>query len=152
MGVLRLKVEGSTAFSWQSARSQILGTENRLRGLNCPCIGRYFMALDPIEWIVIGVIVVVIFMWGPSKIPELARSVGLARKEFDAAKAQLGNPTQALLQAATQPSMQTAPTNSDDLLIQTARKMGIVTEGKTREQITNEMVSKTAKTQATQTS
>ena len=110
------------------------------------------MALDPIEWIVIGVIVVVIFMWGPSKIPELARSVGLARKEFDAAKAQIGNPTQALLQAATQPSMQTGQTNSDDLLIQTAKKMGIVTEGKTREQITTEMVSKSAKTPATQTS
>ena len=109
------------------------------------------MALDPIEWIVIGIIVVVIFMWGPAKIPELAKSIGLARKEFDAAKAQIGNPTQALLQAATQPSVQTGQTNSDDLLIQTARKMGVVTEGKTREQITNEMVTKAAKPQTTQT-
>ncbi len=110
------------------------------------------MALDPIEWIVIGIIVVVIFMWGPSKIPELARSIGLARKEFDQAKQQIGNPTQALLQAAAQPTAQTAQTNSDDLLIETARKMGVVTEGKTREQITNEMVLKAAKTQTTQTS
>ena len=113
------------------------------------------MALDPIEWIVIGVIVVVIFMWGPAKIPELAKSLGLARKEFDDAKKQFGNPTQALLQAATQspaPAAATATqTSADDLLIQTARKMGIVTEGKTREEITSEMVSRAAKTQTTQT-
>ena len=109
------------------------------------------MALDPIEWIVIGVIVVVIFMWGPAKIPELAKSLGLARKEFDDAKKQFGNPTQELLKAATQSPAPATQVSADDLLIQTARKMGIVTEGKTREEITAEMVSRTAKTQPTQT-
>lgn len=109
------------------------------------------MALDPIEWIVIGVIVVVIFMWGPAKIPELAKSLGLAKKEFDDAKKQFGNPTQELLKAASQSPAPATQISADDLLIQTARKMGIVTEGKTREEITNEMVSRTPKTQATQT-
>ena len=33
------------------------------------------MALDPLEWIIIGVIVVVIFLWGPTKIPALARAL-----------------------------------------------------------------------------
>ncbi len=109
------------------------------------------MALDPIEWIVIGVIVVVIFLWGPSKIPELARSLGRARKEFDQAKKEMENPTDALLQAAQQPAPKPAQVSADDALVQTARRMGIATEGKTRDQITNEMVAKTAaKTQDSQ--
>src|SRR5213593_3856785 len=50
------------------------------------------MALDPLELIIIGVIVVVVLLWGPKKIPELARSLGLARKEFDQANKSLKNP------------------------------------------------------------
>lgn len=102
------------------------------------------MALDPLEWIVIGVIVVVIFLWGPAKIPELARSLGRAKKEFDNAKKEIENPSGALLQAASQASPGPAQMSADDMLIQTAKRMGITTEGKTREQITNEMVAKTA--------
>ena len=37
---------------------------------------------DPVQWIIIGVIVVVIFLWGPQKIPDLAKAVGRARREF----------------------------------------------------------------------
>ena len=98
------------------------------------------MALDPIEWIVIGIIVVVIFMWGPSKIPEFARSLSRARKELDNAKKEFENPsTQPLEVARGQPQM-----SPDDALIQTARRMGITTEGKTRDQISMEMVAKAA--------
>jgi sec-independent protein translocase protein TatA len=139
-------------FEWKAVPFPILSADNRPWGLYPPHLCLVSMALDPIEWIVIGVIVVVIFMWGPSKIPELAKSIGLARKELDNAKLQIANPTQALVQAATQSTTPMAATNTDDLLIQTARKMGVVTEGKTREQITNEMVSRAAKTQTTQTS
>jgi sec-independent protein translocase protein TatA len=38
---------------------------------------------DPVQWIVIGVVVVVIFLWGPKKIPELAKALGRAKGEFD---------------------------------------------------------------------
>jgi sec-independent protein translocase protein TatA len=44
------------------------------------------MAIDPLEWIIIGVIVVVIFLWGPTKIPALARALGRAKKEYQAGK------------------------------------------------------------------
>src|SRR5437016_2987347 len=47
------------------------------------------MALDPIELLIVGAVVVVIFLWGPSKIPEMARSLGRAKKEFDTAQRDL---------------------------------------------------------------
>lgn len=49
---------------------------------------------DPLQLIVIGVVVVVVFMWGPKKIPELARSLGLARKEFEQAQREIEHPTE----------------------------------------------------------
>ena len=43
--------------------------------------------LEPLELVVIAVILLVIFMFGPKKIPELAKSIGLARREFADASA-----------------------------------------------------------------
>jgi|SRR5215471_3570490 len=110
------------------------------------------MALDPIEWIVIGVIVVVIFLWGPTKIPELARSFGRAKKEFDMAKKEAETSVTSLVTSSPQPATATTqpppavqpaqPSSSDDILLQTARRLGISTEGKTKQQISEEIVAK----------
>ena len=44
------------------------------------------MALsDPLQLIVIAVIVNIIFIFGPNKIPEIARSIGKARRQFESA-------------------------------------------------------------------
>ena len=88
------------------------------------------MALDPLELIVIAVIVVVVLLWGPKKIPELARSLGQARKEFTTAQVESPSST-------AQPGQ---PVAARDDLIDTARKLGISTEGKTRQQISDEIV------------
>ena len=101
------------------------------------------MALDPLELIIIGVIVVVVLLWGPKKIPELARSLGLARKEFEQAKKVMQNPGTALTDTMTQGVQgQTPPSSSDELLLQTARRLGINTQGKTKEQISEEIVAR----------
>ena len=101
------------------------------------------MALDPLELIIIGVIVVVVLLWGPKKIPELARSLGLARKEFDQAKKVMQNPGTALTDSMTQGVQgQAPPSSSDELLLQTARRLGINTQGKTKEQISEEIVAR----------
>jgi sec-independent protein translocase protein TatA len=107
---------------------------------------------DPMQWIVIGVVVIALLMWGPSKIPQLAASIGKARREFDTARKEIENPMNALLQTATQtPTVQSPQTQApaaqpqysgDEVLIRTAREMGIPTEGKTREQLSLEMVSR----------
>ena len=84
---------------------------------------------DPTQLIVILGVVVVILIWGPSKIPELARAVGRARKEFDDA-------SKGIVQPSSNPSQLTA----SDPLLETARKLGIATQGKTRDQISDEIV------------
>jgi len=101
------------------------------------------MALtDPLQWIVIAVVVIVFLMYGPKKIPELARSIGLARKEFsDASKQPLASETTApiaTMAPATTPS-------TGDALLDTARKLGINTEGKTRDEISSEIVARAQK-------
>ena len=81
----------------------------------------------------IGAIVVVVFLWGPKKIPELARSIGMARREFTQGSKESAAPTTGQLTPANAP---------DQTLIDTARKLGIDTEGKTREQISDEIVNR----------
>jgi len=89
------------------------------------------MAIVGYEAIVIGIIVVVIFVWGPNKIPEIARGLGRARREFDEdSKGLAGTST-------TGPRIES--TNSDPL-IDTAQKLGISTSGRTRQEISDEIV------------
>ncbi len=110
---------------------------------------------DPLQWIIIGVIVVVIFLWGPQKIPELARGLGRAKgefekasKEFDAASKQV---TAGVLTAGTTAATGTAPQaapafvekSGDQILVETAKALGVTTEGKSREQISQEIIART---------
>jgi Sec-independent protein translocase protein TatA len=129
------------------------------------------MALDPLELGSIAAIILVFFLWGPQKIPELARMVAQARREFDNASrefqkvsAGIQNGTSPFLQpsspaqtpapaAALQPSQPgtnaalsetaipaSSPKTGDQLLIEAARRLGIPTGGKTREQIQQEII------------
>jgi len=93
------------------------------------------MALVGYEWLIVVGILLVVFLWGPQKLPELARSIGLAKKEFDKAAKEVSNPT-----AST--STVESPT---DPLIVAAKSLGISTEGKTKEQIAKEIADKTSK-------
>jgi sec-independent protein translocase protein TatA len=98
------------------------------------------MALtDPLQWVVIAIVAVVFLMYGPKKIPELARSIGLARKEFnDASKLPMASSSTTVAPVAS------AVTSTGDALLDTAKKLGINTEGKTRDEISSEIVSKAA--------
>lgn len=91
-------------------------------------------------------VVIVFLMYGPKKIPELARSIGLARKEFsEASKQPLGSmdTTAPAAPAASTPAPAAAATG--DALLDTARKLGISTEGKTRDEISGEIVARAQK-------
>jgi sec-independent protein translocase protein TatA len=100
--------------------------------------------LEGWEWIIIGVVAIVIIMWGPAKIPQFARALGQAKGEFSKASKEFNNaalttentPTPA---AAPAPKPTAAIKTKDEMLLETAQKLGIPTEGKTREQISEEI-------------
>lgn len=86
------------------------------------------MAVDNfLQLAIIGVIIIVFVIYGPKKIPELARALGQAKKEFSDGTQQSGGPG-----ATASPP--------PDELIATARKLGISTEGKTKGEISDEIV------------
>ncbi len=102
--------------------------------------------LEGWEWLIIGVVAIVIIMWGPAKIPEFARSLGKAKGEFSKAQKEFENAATATVNApasGTVPAATVAPTQTikskDEILIQTAQNLGIATDGKTREQLTEEI-------------
>ena len=94
------------------------------------------MALIGYEWLILVAVILIIFLWGPHKLPELAKSIGLAKKEFDKAAKEISTPT-----TTSQPT----ETPSTDPLIVAARSLGINTEGKTKEQIAKEISEKSGK-------
>jgi sec-independent protein translocase protein TatA len=90
------------------------------------------MALEAIDAIVILAIVVIIFVFGPQKLGEFARSIGNARREVDMAyKSTSSTPAPA------------------DPLIETAKKLGIATEGRTHQQISDEIIGLVTKAKTT---
>lgn len=96
------------------------------------------MAIVGYEWLIVVGILVVVFLWGPQKLPELARSIGLAKKEFEKAAKEATTTATGSMGSAGQP---VAP----DALIVAAKEMGISTEGKTKEEIAKEIAEKTTK-------
>jgi len=75
-------------------------------------------------------ILVVVLIWGPQKIPDLARSLGTARREFDEASRGLTRP----------PAASRTDTLTSDPLLEVAQKLGINTQGKTRQEIQDAIV------------
>jgi sec-independent protein translocase protein TatA len=89
------------------------------------------------EWIVIVLIVLAILLWGPAKLPELARSIGLAKREFEKAAKE----TEGLIKTSG-----LADASAEEALLKTAKTLGIVTEGKTTEQISQEIIQRAKET------
>lgn len=100
---------------------------------------------DPIVWILI--IVVVVFLFGASKIPQFAKALGQARKEFsDASQSGIQSTPSTPPPMQTPPPMPQAPA-SDDPLYAAAEKEGIDIRGKTKSEIATELAWKLSKKQ-----
>jgi TatA/E family protein of Tat protein translocase len=104
--------------------------------------------LEGWEWLVIGVVAIVIIMWGPAKIPEFAKAIGRAKGEFTKASKEFETAATMTANAPSNvvPAIQVtqAPIlkSKDEVLLETARNLGIDTTGKTREQLTEEVGTK----------
>ncbi len=113
----------------------------------------YFMLGWP-EIVLILVILLLIF--GPSKMPEIARTLGQAVREFRKASEEIQKAGEELQKTIEEPIPQAATpqanisqTNNipkkkedEDLVIQLAKKLGIDTEGKDIQKIMNEIEEK----------
>ncbi len=88
------------------------------------------MAIAGFEWLVVGTIVLIIFLFRPRSVTDLARSMGQVASEFRKGKGD----------AVT-------TSGADELLAETAEKLGIKTEGKTPSQIREEILAKAGRNQ-----
>lgn len=107
--------------------------------------------LEGWEWLIIGVVAIVIIMWGPSKIPEFAKALGRAKGEFSKASKEFNEAATLTANAPSTPAAAPAAISEkpvvpqktkDQILLDTARNLGIETEGKTREQLSEEVSNK----------
>ncbi len=97
------------------------------------------MAVVGWEWIVIIAIVAIILIWGPGQIPKLARALGQAKKELKQAQEEG--------EAKEEVKKEEAKVEVDPLIV-TAIKMGIDVTGKTREQISQEIIARSKSQQS----
>lgn len=107
---------------------------------------RQTLALDdPVIWILVAVVILVLF--GASRIPKFARSLGEARREFEAGSKGTGQTTSPQNSPAPVPPPAPAPLSADDPLYAAAEKEGIDIRGKTRSEIATELAWKLSKKQ-----
>jgi len=99
-----------------------------------------YLLLGGQEWIVVLIAVVILLIWGPSKLPSLARGLGEAIREFRKATSGIEE----------EPRKVEKREEIDQKLLETARALGISTEGKTKEEILDEINRKVAELKKTQ--
>jgi len=99
-----------------------------------------YLLLSGQEWIIVLIAIVIILIWGPSKLPSLARGLGEAIREFRKASSGIEE----------EPRRVEKREEIDQKLLETARALGISTEGKTKEQILDEINKKIAELKKTQ--
>jgi sec-independent protein translocase protein TatA len=97
------------------------------------------MALIGYEWLIALGVLLVVFLWGPQKLPELAKSLGVAKKEFEKSSKEISSIATSVSTSHTE--------RQQDPLIVAAKSVGITTEGKTRDEIAKQIVDKAEKKQ-----
>ncbi|MCX8187407.1 MAG: twin-arginine translocase TatA/TatE family subunit [Nitrososphaeria archaeon] len=98
-----------------------------------------------IEWIIVAIVLVVLLLWGPSQLPKIAKAFGEAKKEFQKASKEAEEITREMKESV-RPITETVTAATDevkkidDKLLEIAKSLGISTEGKTRDQIADEIL------------
>ena len=85
-------------------------------------------------WEIALILIVVVLLFGGKKLPELARSIGDAIRQYRTAS---GPGT-----TEEKPKEETLNKSEEETLLQTARKLGIKTKGKTPKEISEEILKK----------
>ena len=98
-------------------------------------------------WEIALIIIVVLILFGPKKLPELAKGIGEAMRNYrQAAEGMTSGGGILSPLTGSQPAKQ----SEGEVLINTAKSLGIETEGKTLTQISDEIITKGTKRRRTQ--
>jgi len=92
------------------------------------------MAIHELEWLIIAVIVTVLVLWDPEKIPKIVRAIAEAKREYEEAVASLSE------QLSSEEGEEYL--TGDEKILEIAGELGIQTEGRTREEIVKEILEK----------
>ncbi len=100
------------------------------------------MALtDPINLLIIGVLFTVIVVWGPQRLPEIVRRINALRAEYNKVSSNVLSQIEGLSQPLPSSDKEFRQMKSNAAIIESAKKLGIVTEGKTKDEIIQEILS-----------
>ena len=83
------------------------------------------MAITGFEWLIVGGVIVLAFLFRPRIVTDFARSMGQVVAEFRKGRQDPGSTS-----------------GDDELLIRTARRLGIKTQGKSSSQIREEILTR----------
>ncbi|MEM0483043.1 MAG: twin-arginine translocase TatA/TatE family subunit, partial [Nitrososphaerota archaeon] len=50
------------------------------------------LAIQGFEWLIVVAVLLVLFLWGPERLPKIARAFGQAKKEFEKASKEVASP------------------------------------------------------------
>jgi len=84
---------------------------------------------------IILILAILLLVFGPSKLPEIAKELGKAVKEFRKA-------SEGISEAMTAPDTMERGSDEKKAISDIAAKLGITTEGKTLDQLTQEIATK----------
>ncbi|MEZ0318692.1 MAG: twin-arginine translocase TatA/TatE family subunit [Pyrobaculum sp.] len=98
-----------------------------------------YLLLGGQEWIVVLIAIVIILIWGPSKLPSLARGLGEAIHEFRKAASGIEEETRRQKEDTSQKKE-----DIDQKIIEMAKSLGISAEGKSKDQLLDEINKKLA--------
>jgi sec-independent protein translocase protein TatA len=120
------------------------------------------LLLEGFDLLIAVAFLAIIFLWGPGKLPQMARGIGQAKAEYDKVLKQatsltdLKSITSSITNPQTVPAPQTlsgtAPAQDatastiEDPIITAARSLGISTEGKTKEELAKEILTRSTST------
>lgn len=96
----------------------------------------FIPTVQGMEWVILLVVIVVV-LFGAKKLPELARSIGKATGEFEKGRAEAEAEVQRLKQRLKEGKL--TEEEEEEKLVKIARELGIETEGKTKEELKEEI-------------
>ncbi|MFW9930017.1 MAG: twin-arginine translocase TatA/TatE family subunit [Candidatus Thorarchaeota archaeon] len=100
------------------------------------------MNLGPME--IAFILGLVLLLFGPDKLPQLAKTIGKATREYQKALKDVTDSGNSLISDFKEESKSnSSDIMDDDKIIENAKKLGIETSGKTIDQIIDEILEKT---------